>query len=71
MEVTVLHVPKTKAAPLEGEDIFWSHQHGPTGPYKALANHQLINNPSDMDHLLHINTKGAFGPSQRAHSSNV
>jgi hypothetical protein len=30
MEVTMLHIPCTKAAPLEDEDIFWSCQHGPT-----------------------------------------
>lgn len=24
MEVTVLHTPQTKAAPIEGEDVFWS-----------------------------------------------
>ena len=58
MEVTVLHVLKTKAAPLEGEDIFWSPQHGPTDPYKALANHWHINNPSDTDHLFAYRHKG-------------
>lgn len=39
LEVTVLHIPRTKAAPLEGEDVYWSRQAGPTDPYEALENH--------------------------------
>ena len=42
LEVTVLHLPRTKAAPLEGEDIFWSSHPGPTDPYDALNNHLRI-----------------------------
>ena len=38
LEVTVLHIPHTKAAPMEGEDVFWSHQPGPTNPYQAMDN---------------------------------
>ena len=52
LEVTVLHIPHTKAAPIEGEDVFWSQQPGPTNPYHALENHQQINNLSINDHLF-------------------
>jgi hypothetical protein len=45
LEVTVLHLPHTKAAPLEGEDVFWSSHPGPTDPYDAL------NNPRAAKHV--------------------
>ena len=51
-EVTVLHIPRTNTAPIEGKDIFWSCQHSPTDPYTALENHRCINNPSNSDHLF-------------------
>ncbi|KAF9044444.1 hypothetical protein BJ165DRAFT_1528979 [Panaeolus papilionaceus] len=51
-KVTVLHIPKTKAAPAEGEDVFWAKQNGPTDPNEALANHLSINNPPDDAHLF-------------------
>jgi hypothetical protein len=68
LEVTVLHIPQTKAAPTEGEDVFWSRQPGATDPYKALDNHLHINNPSGSNHLfaychrsgIHPLTKPAF-----------
>ena len=62
MEVTVLHVPHTKAAPLEGEDVCWSRQHGPTDPYEALANHWQVNNLGDTDHLFAYRHKGHLRP---------
>jgi integrase len=62
MEVTVLRVPSTKAAPLEGEDIYWSCQHGPTDPYEALANHRRVNNPGNNDHLFAYRHKGRLRP---------
>ena len=62
MEVTVLHIPHTKVALLEGEDVYWSHQHGPTDPYEALANHRRINNPGDHDHLFAYRHKGHLQP---------
>ena len=61
-EVTVLHIPKTKTAPIKGEDIFWSRQHGPTDPYAALENHRRINNPSNSDHLFAYCHKGHLRP---------
>ena len=62
MEVTILHIPHTKAAPIEGEDVYWSQQYGPTDPYEALTNHQHINNPGDDDHLFTYLHKGHLQP---------
>ena len=42
-KVPVLHIPRTKTAPIKGEDIFWSRQHSPTDPHVALENHRHIN----------------------------
>ena len=52
LEVTVLHVPQTKAAPIEGEDVFWSTHPGPTDPYEALQNHLRINRMTRDVHLF-------------------
>jgi hypothetical protein len=61
LEATVLHIPQTKAAPMEGEDIFWSRQHGPTDPYEAMDLHFQVNKPSGNDHLFSYTlTKQAF-----------
>lgn len=62
LEVTVLHIPKTKAAPLEGEDVFWSFHPGPTDPYEALKNHRQVNGPSERDHLFAYRHKGQLRP---------
>ncbi len=37
--VTVLHLPSTKAANSEGEDVYWATQEGDTDPSAALQNH--------------------------------
>jgi hypothetical protein len=39
LKATVLHIPCTKAAPIKGEDVFWSREHGPTDPYEAMEIH--------------------------------
>jgi len=63
METTVLlHIPKTKSAPIEGEDMFWSHQHGPTDPCEALENHLRINKPSNSNHMFAYLHKGHLQP---------
>ena len=45
LKVTVLHLPRTKAAGNEGEDVYWASQEGETDPTKALAQHLRINQP--------------------------
>lgn len=39
LKVTVLHLPRTKMAGIEGEDVFWASQDGDTDPTTALQNH--------------------------------
>ena len=62
LEVTVLHLPHTKAAPLEGEDVFWSSHPGPTDLYEALDNHLRINNPARDAHLFAYRHKDQLRP---------
>jgi hypothetical protein len=51
-KVTILHLPKTKTSQVEGEDVFWATQDGPTNPDAALANHLAVNDPPDDQHLF-------------------
>ena len=62
LEITILHLPHTKAAPLEGEDVYWSSHPGPTDPFVALENHRKINNPSQDTHLFAYQHKGRPRP---------
>jgi len=62
LEVTVLHLPHTKAAPLEGEDVYWSSHPGPTDPYDALENHRQVNHPPPDAHLFAYQHKGRLRP---------
>ncbi|PSR79866.1 hypothetical protein PHLCEN_2v6854 [Hermanssonia centrifuga] len=52
-EVTILHPPKTKGDPINGEDISWAAQpSGPINPETELENHLRVNNPRDGEHLF-------------------
>jgi hypothetical protein len=62
LEVTILHLPHTKAAPLEGEDVYWSSHPGPTDPFEALENHRRVNNPPPDAHLFAYRHKGRLRP---------
>jgi hypothetical protein len=57
LQATVLHVPRTKAAPIKGEDLFWSRQNGPTDPYEVMEVHLGVNKPANRDHLFAYTTK--------------
>lgn len=48
----VLHLPKTKMAGIEGEDVYWVSQEGEMDPTTALKNHLWINHPSEVSHLF-------------------
>ena len=50
--VTVLHLPSTKVASSEGEDIYWASQNGDTDPMAVLQNHLHINQPPETMHLF-------------------
>lgn len=62
LKVTVLHLPHTKAAPLEGEDVFWSSHLGSTDPYDTLKNNFQVNNPSVDTHLFAYRPKDQLRP---------
>ncbi|KAF5346190.1 hypothetical protein D9756_011123 [Leucocoprinus leucothites] len=49
---TVLHIPKTKAAPIDGEDIYWVKQDDDSDPHAALDNHLHVNQPNPTEHLF-------------------
>ena len=51
-KVTVLHLPRTKAAGNEGKDVYWASQEGSTDPTAALTQHLRINQPSVTSHLF-------------------
>lgn len=51
-KVTILHLPRTKAAGSEGEDVYWASQDGDTDPTAALGNHLRVNQPSEASHLF-------------------
>ena len=52
LRVTVLHLPRTKAAGNKGEDVYWATQEGDTDPTEALAQHFRVNQPSSSSHLF-------------------
>ena len=52
LKVMVLHLPRTKSARSEGEDVYWASQEGDTDPTKALAQHLRVNQPSEASHLF-------------------
>ena len=52
LKVTVLHLPRTKSAGSEGEDVYWASQEGNTDPTKALAQHLRVNQLSEASHLF-------------------
>lgn len=60
VEVMVLHVPRTKVAPVEGEDVFWARQEGLSDPYHALDNHLLVNHPPPDQHLFAYRFKNSY-----------
>jgi hypothetical protein len=60
LQVTVAHIPKTKASPQAGEDVFWASQNGTTDPVTAFNNHLRINDPPQEAHLFaYVYRRGA------------
>ncbi|KZV59063.1 hypothetical protein PENSPDRAFT_678979 [Peniophora sp. CONT] len=52
-EVHIFHLPSTKCAPIEGEDVYFAPQPDTLAdPLAALNNHLRINNPSSGEFLL-------------------
>ena len=62
LRVTVLHLPSTKVANSEGEDVYWVSQNGDSDPTAALQNHLRVNQPSATSHLFAYRAKNARRP---------
>ena len=62
LKVTALHLPSTKVASSEGEDVYWATQDGDTDPTATLQNHLLINQPPEVGHLFAYRIKNARRP---------
>ncbi|KAF5373260.1 hypothetical protein D9615_007476 [Tricholomella constricta] len=60
-KVTILQIPRTKTS-VEGEEVFWSTQNGPTDPEAAMNRHLEINCPGDEQHLFAYKYKGGHRP---------
>jgi hypothetical protein len=61
LKMTNFHIPRTKAS-LEGEDVHWARQNGPTDPESAWNNHLLVNSPPAGGHLFAFHTKYGYKP---------
>ncbi|KAH9056235.1 hypothetical protein EDB87DRAFT_1566789 [Lactarius vividus] len=65
-KVTVLHLPSTKAAPRDREDVFWATQLDDTDPTAALQKHLDVNQPLETSHLFAYRVKNARRPLTKA-----
>lgn len=54
--LTSIHIPSTKAAQLDGEDIYWAPQPGILDPAAAMKRHLAVNSPSPTTHLFAYRT---------------
>ena len=52
LKTTTIRVPKTKANPTQGEDLYWAKQNGPSDPESALQRHLELNIPDKGFHLF-------------------
>lgn len=66
LKVTVLHLPRTKAAGSQGEDVYWASQNGDTDLTAALDNHLCLNQPPESTHLFAYWAKQACRPLTKA-----
>ena len=66
LKVTALHLPRTKTAGNEGEDVYWASQDGDSDPTTALQNHFRVNQPSKVSHLFAYQAKHARKPLTKA-----
>ena len=60
-QVTVLHLPRTKASP-QGEDVCWAKQDGLMDPNTVLAHHLEVNDPPQDGHLFAYHHKNGHRP---------
>ena len=62
----MLHLPSTKTAGAEMEDVYWASQQGETDPTAALQNHLQVNQPTEGSHLFAYQAKHARRPLTKA-----
>ena len=60
-QVTVLHLPHTKASP-QGEDVCWAKQDRLMNPNTVLAHHLEVNDPPQDGHLFAYRHKNGHRP---------
>ncbi|KIL60835.1 hypothetical protein M378DRAFT_13874 [Amanita muscaria Koide BX008] len=60
-EVTIFRLPKTKTK-IDGEEVFWATQEGPTDPRAAWFNHLEVNAPPANGHLFAYRHKDGHRP---------
>ncbi|KAH9056791.1 hypothetical protein EDB87DRAFT_1675882 [Lactarius vividus] len=65
-QVTVLHLPVTKAAGRDEEDVYWATLAGETDPTAALQNHLRVNLPPESSHLFAYRAKNTRRPLTKA-----
>ncbi|KAF5377916.1 hypothetical protein D9615_006695 [Tricholomella constricta] len=58
-KVTILQLPRTKTS-VEGEEVYWSSQVGPTDPEAAINRHLGVNQPPEGHHLFAYRHKGGY-----------
>ncbi|KDQ52909.1 hypothetical protein JAAARDRAFT_137970 [Jaapia argillacea MUCL 33604] len=61
LTTTTFHLPRTKSS-LDGEDVYWARQDGPTDPEAAWAKHQEVNQPPADGHLFAYRFKEGYRP---------
>ncbi|KAF5383295.1 hypothetical protein D9615_004779 [Tricholomella constricta] len=60
-QVTILQIPRTKTS-VDGEEVYWSAQNGPTDPEAAMERHLALNQPPEDHHLFAYKHKDGYRP---------
>ena len=61
-----MHLPRTKTAGSDGEDVYWASQDGDTDPTAALSQHLQANQPSEASHLFMYKATNTHRPLTRS-----
>ncbi|KDQ49030.1 hypothetical protein JAAARDRAFT_144039 [Jaapia argillacea MUCL 33604] len=62
---TTFHLPQMKSS-LDGKDVYWARQDGPTDPEAAWIQHQEVNQPLADGHLFAYRFKDGYRPLTKA-----
>jgi hypothetical protein len=69
-QVTVFTIPRTKTK-VDGEDVFWAAQEGPTDPKAAWAHHLAINAPPADGHAFAYRHREGYRPLTKPEFSKI